>query len=80
MAKTIVVCGATGGLGGAVARQMLKEGWTVRGITRNKDSAGAKALSQAGAELASANYDDVKSLEAVFEVCHLGIAELVHLC
>ena len=68
MAKTIVVCGATGGLGGSVARHMLKEGWKVRGITRNKDSAGAKALVEAGAELASADYDDVASLEAAFQV------------
>lgn len=68
MAKTIVVCGATGGLGGSVARHMLKEGWKVRGITRNKDSAGAKALIEAGAELASADYDDVASLETAFEV------------
>lgn len=68
MAKTIVVCGATGGLGGSVARRMLKEGWQVRGITRNKDSAGAKALVEAGVELASADYDDVASLEAAFQV------------
>jgi uncharacterized protein YbjT (DUF2867 family) len=68
MANTIVVCGATGGLGGSVARHMLKEGWAVRGITRNKDSAGAKALIEAGAELASADYDDVASLEAAFQV------------
>ncbi|KAM0710758.1 hypothetical protein Q7P35_001496 [Cladosporium inversicolor] len=67
MAKTIVVCGATGGLGGSVARHLLKEGWHVRGITRNKDSAGAKALVEAGAELASADYDDVASLEAAFQ-------------
>jgi NAD(P)-dependent dehydrogenase (short-subunit alcohol dehydrogenase family) len=67
MTKLIVVCGATGGLGGSVARRMLSEGWRVRGITRNKDSAGAKALVEAGAELASANYDDVASLEAAFE-------------
>jgi hypothetical protein len=67
MTKLIVVCGATGGLGGSVARRMLSEGWRVRGITRNKDSAGAKALLEAGAELASANYDDIASLEAAFE-------------
>jgi NAD(P)-dependent dehydrogenase (short-subunit alcohol dehydrogenase family) len=68
MAKTIIVCGATGGLGGSVARRMLNEGWKVRAITRNKDSAGAKALLEAGAELASADYDDVESLEGAFEV------------
>jgi NAD(P)-dependent dehydrogenase (short-subunit alcohol dehydrogenase family) len=68
MPKTIVVCGATGGLGGSVACRMLAEGWKVRAITRNKDSAGAKALLEAGAELASADYDDVASLEAASEV------------
>jgi uncharacterized protein YbjT (DUF2867 family) len=68
MPKTIVVCGATGGLGGSVARRMLAEGWKVRAITRNKDSTGAKALLEAGAELASADYDDVASLEAAFKV------------
>jgi NAD(P)-dependent dehydrogenase (short-subunit alcohol dehydrogenase family) len=68
MPKTIVVCGATGGLGGSVARHMLAEGWKVRAITRNKDSTGAKALLEAGAELASADYDDVASLETAFKV------------
>jgi uncharacterized protein YbjT (DUF2867 family) len=68
MPKTIVVCGATGGLGGSVARRMLAEGWKVRAITRNKDSTGAKALLEAGAELASADYDDVASLETAFKV------------
>lgn len=72
MAKTIVVCGATGGLGGSVARRMLKEGWKVRGITRNKESTGAKALVEAGAELASADYDDVASLEAAFKASEVS--------
>jgi uncharacterized protein YbjT (DUF2867 family) len=67
MPKTIVVCGATGSLGGSVARRMLAENWKVRAITRNKESAGAKALLEAGAELASADYD-VASLEKAFEV------------
>jgi uncharacterized protein YbjT (DUF2867 family) len=68
MAKTIVVCGATGGLGGSVARRMLQEGWQVRGITRNKESAGVNALVDAGAELATADFDDVTSLEVAFKV------------
>ncbi|KAM0713958.1 hypothetical protein Q7P37_010921 [Cladosporium fusiforme] len=67
MTKLIVVCGATGGLGGSVARHMLKEGWKVRGITRNNTSAGAKALIEAGAELAAADYNDVASLEKAFQ-------------
>ena len=68
MAKLITVCGATGGVGGSVARRMLKEGWSVRAITRNPESAAAKALAEQGAQLASANYDDVASLEQAFKV------------
>lgn len=68
MTKLIVICGATGGLGGSVARHMLKEGWKVRGLSRNNTSAGAKALSDAGAELAAADYNDVASLEKAFQV------------
>lgn len=68
MTKLIVVCGATGGLGGSVARCMLKEGWKVRGITRNSTSAPAKALIDAGDELAAADYNDVASLEKAFQV------------
>jgi uncharacterized protein YbjT (DUF2867 family) len=47
---------------------MLKEGWRVRAITRNTDSNKAKALAEAGAELATASYDDVASLKQAFEV------------
>lgn len=47
---------------------MLQECWNVRGNTRNKDSAGGvRALVDAGAEHASANYDVVASLEAASE-------------
>jgi uncharacterized protein YbjT (DUF2867 family) len=69
MAKTIVVCGATGQLGGSVARRMIEEGWTVRAVTRNAESDAARALTAKGAELTTANYDDVSSLVKAFEVC-----------
>lgn len=68
MSKLIVVCGATGGLGGSVVRRMLGEGWRVRGITRNTESASAKALAETGVELTTANYDDFATLEKAFEV------------
>lgn len=73
--KIIVVCGATGQLGGSVARRMLQEGWKVRGLTRNHESAAAKALKDAGAELASASFDDVGSLSKAFEVHILAEAD-----
>ncbi|OQN98185.1 hypothetical protein B0A48_15461 [Cryoendolithus antarcticus] len=69
MAKLAVVAGATGNVGGSVARQLLKDGWKVRGITRNVSSASAKALPDAGAEFTSANYDD--GANAVFGVTNI---------
>ena len=68
MAKLITVCGATGGVSGSVARKMLKEGWSVRAVTRSTGSSASKALREAGAELVSANYDDVHSLKQAFQV------------
>ena len=69
MSKLIVVCGATGQLGGSVARRMLNEdGWRVRAITRNVNGQAAQALAAKGAELASADYDDEASLVEVFKV------------
>lgn len=75
MAKLITICGATGGVGGSVARRMLRKGWSVRAITRNTDSDTAKALAEAGAELTTANYDDVTSLKQAFEV-RIHVVEL----
>ena len=68
MAKLIVVTGATGQLGGSVARRMLKEGWNVRAITRNTKSAAAVALAEQGAEITTADYDDEASLLKAFKV------------
>ena len=79
MAKLITICGATGGVGGSVARRMLKDGWNVRAITRNTESAAAKALAEQGAELTTANYDDVASLEKAFKVRDKR-HEFDHLC
>ena len=69
--RLIIVCGATGQLGGSVAYRMLKQGWRVRAITRNTTSAASTALKEAGAELATADYDDTGSLGRCFKVCVL---------
>ncbi|MGH6989449.1 MAG: NAD-dependent epimerase/dehydratase family protein [Stellaceae bacterium] len=42
MAETILVLGATGGVGGAVARAFLKRDWQVVGLTRRPEAAAAK--------------------------------------
>jgi nucleoside-diphosphate-sugar epimerase len=38
--RTALVLGATGGVGGAVARLLLARGWTVRALHRNPDALG----------------------------------------
>ena len=65
--KLIVVTGATGQQGGAVARHLLSKGWNVRALTRDAGKPAAKALAEAGAELVIADNDDRASLDAAFQ-------------
>ena len=59
----ILVTGATGQQGGAVARELLSAGYKVRAMTRKPDSEGAKALSELGAEIVQGDLNDAASLE-----------------
>lgn len=61
--STILVTGATGKQGGAVARGLLKHGHTVRAFTRKADSPAAKALVDAGAQIAVGSLEDRASLD-----------------
>src|SRR5215210_280539 len=54
MARSILVAGATGNQGGAVAERLLEEGWAVRALTRDPDKPAARALAERGAALADA--------------------------
>jgi uncharacterized protein YbjT (DUF2867 family) len=60
--KTILVAGATGKQGGAVATRLLADGWNVRALTRDPQRPAAARLAEAGAELATADLDDLESL------------------
>jgi uncharacterized protein YbjT (DUF2867 family) len=64
--RTIAVCGATGRQGGAVARELLRRGWTVRALTRKPARAGAQRLQTLGARLVRADMDEPNSLRAAF--------------
>lgn len=65
--RIILVSGATGTQGGAVARQLLKRGYVVRGLTRNTESDRAKAMSELGAEMVRGDFDDAQSLAAAMD-------------
>lgn len=62
--RTILVAGATGTQGGAVARQLLSKGYRVRAMTRNPGSVKANALQAEGAELIRGDFADRSSLES----------------
>jgi uncharacterized protein YbjT (DUF2867 family) len=71
----ILVTGATGTQGGAVARQLVKKGHRVRALTRNVASPAAQALAALGVELARGDLEDRASvdraltgMEAMFSV------------
>ena len=64
--KIIAVIGSTGTQGGGLARAILADpngGFAVRAITRDPNKDNAKALAAKGAEVVSANLDDVESLK-----------------
>jgi uncharacterized protein YbjT (DUF2867 family) len=68
--KIIAVVGATGQQGGGLARAILDDPtgqFALRAITRRPDSAGAKALADRGAEVVTADLDDVASLTAALQ-------------
>jgi uncharacterized protein YbjT (DUF2867 family) len=63
--KPILVSGARGNQGGAIARELLASGWTVRAMTRYPESDGARALAALGAEVVQADLNDEASLRRV---------------
>lgn len=64
--RIVVVTGATGLQGGAVAHHLLKEGWHVRALTRNTASPQAQALAALGAEVVQGHMEDPASLQPCF--------------
>ena len=61
--EPVLVTGATGQQGGAVAGELLKHGYPVKVMTRNPKSEKAQALAKAGAEIIHGDLDDAGSLE-----------------
>ena len=67
---TILVTGGTGHQGGAAARHLLTDGWKVRALVRDPSKPAAKALEDAGAELAVGDLLDRASLDAACAGVH----------
>ena len=65
--KRVLIFGATGNMGGAALREMLRRGWQVRAVTRNPQSEKALALGKLGAEVVQGDMEDRVSLEPLFE-------------
>ena len=59
---SVLVTGATGNQGGALARLLLSRGHRVRGSTRKPESAAARKLQALGAEIATGDMEDRGSL------------------
>jgi uncharacterized protein YbjT (DUF2867 family) len=62
--RPVLVLGATGGQGGAVAAALLRAGRPVRALVRDSSSAAARRLAAAGAEVAVAEFTDREALTA----------------
>jgi uncharacterized protein YbjT (DUF2867 family) len=63
----ILITGATGKQGGAVAHELLAEGRRVRIMTRHPESAQAKQLASRGAEVVRGDLDEPASLPPALE-------------
>lgn len=59
----IVITGATGQQGGAIARELLAKGRKVRAMTRHPEGAKAAELKRLGAEVVAGNLDEAASIE-----------------
>ena len=64
---TVVVTGATGKQGGAVAHALLARGHKVRAVTRDPNTKQAKLLANAGASLVKASLDDTLAIAETLE-------------
>src|SRR5258705_6411198 len=60
----VLVTGATGSQGGAVAKRLLDRGHQVRAVTRNPDAPAAKALAARGVEIVRGDLTDRAAMDA----------------
>ncbi len=61
--KTVLITGATGKQGGAVARALAGRGFSLRALTRKPEAEAAQALAKQGVQIIQGDLDDTASLE-----------------
>lgn len=62
--RTVLVFGATGQQGGAVAAALREAGWPVRALVRDPSSEKARALAHEGVDVVQGDFDDPASIRA----------------
>jgi uncharacterized protein YbjT (DUF2867 family) len=65
--RIVLITGATGQQGGAVARELAGKGFALRAMTRKPDGDPAKALAKLGATVVKGDLDDPASLGAALD-------------
>jgi uncharacterized protein YbjT (DUF2867 family) len=60
--RTILITGATGRQGGAIARALAGKGFKIRAMTRKPEGDAARAVAKTGAEIVKGDLDDAASL------------------
>jgi uncharacterized protein YbjT (DUF2867 family) len=65
--REILVTGATGRQGGAVARRLLKDGWYVIALTRDPAKPSSKELARLGIEVVKGDLNDRASLNSAMK-------------
>lgn len=68
--RKVLVLGATGKQGGAVAASLKANGWTVRAFVRNADSDSARRLAAAGMELHAGDLSDIETIRTAMAGVH----------
>jgi uncharacterized protein YbjT (DUF2867 family) len=65
--KIVLITGATGQQGGALARALRGKGFKLRGLTRKPEGDGAKKLQELGVQVVQGDLDDVGSLKSALQ-------------
>ncbi|GGB02820.1 NmrA family transcriptional regulator [Brucella endophytica] len=68
--RPILVFGATGRQGGAVAKALLRAGWPVRALVRNPVEPASIALRDAGIELVTGSFEDTHVIRTAMKDSH----------